>query len=238
MLIEVAVSSVADAVAAVEAGADRLELSTAIELGGLTPSEALIDGVLEAVDIPVIALVRPRPGGFAYDDATVKAAASEAATLVKRGVWGIAFGVLNDEGWVHHDHNARIIDAIGDAERVFHRAIDATGDPYRALDELIGLGVHRVLTSGQCESAADGAGIIRWMIEHAAGRIEVCPAAGIRPRNAADIAQRTRCDQLHGTFSTERVDDAGPVCDAAYSTFDPQALHTVREALEVLAIQP
>lgn len=238
MIIEVAVSSVADAVAASDAGADRLELSTGLELGGLTPSEALVDGVLEAVDVPVIALVRPRPGGFAYDEATVKAATNEAAALVKRGVWGVAFGVLNDEGWVHHDHNARILDALDDAERVFHRAIDATGDPYRAIDELIGLGVNRVLTSGQCGSAADGAGIIRWMIEHAAGRIEVCPAAGIRPRNVVDIADRTRCDQLHGTFSTERADDAGPVCDAAYSAFDPTTLLAVRNALEALAIQP
>lgn len=238
MIIEAAVSSVADAIAAVDAGADRIELSSGLEHGGLTPSEALVDGVLDAVTVPVIALVRPRLGGFAYDDATVKAAANDAASLVRRGVRGVAFGVLNRDGWVHHDHNARIIDALDDAERVFHRAVDATGDPYRAIDELVKLGVHRVLTSGQCGSAADGAGIIRWMIEHAADRIEVCPAGGIRPHNAARIAELTRCDQLHGTFSAERTDDAGPVCDAAYLAFDPKSLRDTRAALRPLAIQP
>ena len=67
-LLEIAANSVASALAAQEGGADRIELCSALELGGLTPSHALIAIVRERIRLPIHVLIRPRAGDFVYTD--------------------------------------------------------------------------------------------------------------------------------------------------------------------------
>jgi copper homeostasis protein len=95
---------------------------------------------------------------------------------------------------------------VGDRAAVFHRAFDVTPDPFEALEQLSDLGFRRVLTSGQEETAYNGAALIAALIRRSAGRIEVLPAGGINRFTAADVVARTGCAQVHASLQTKRED--------------------------------
>lgn len=206
VLMEICVASVDDAVAAVAAGADRLELNSALVLGGLTPSSALFTEVRRRVLVPVIPMVRPRAGGFAYSDADFEVMLRDARSFVGGGADGLAFGVLKPNGTVDPDRCRQLRDVCGGRQAVFHRAFDVSPDPFEALEVLIDLGFTRVMTSGQAESALAGAELIAELRRRAAGRIEVLPAAGINPQTAAEFVARTGCDQIHASVRTTSSD--------------------------------
>ena len=90
--------------------------------------------------------------------------------------------------------------AGGDRQAVFHRAFDRVREPAEALDRLIDLGVRRVMTSGHQSTALLGVGLIRELVERAAGRIELLPAGGVRPSNVVVILSRTACRQVHSSL--------------------------------------
>ncbi|MEG1757338.1 MAG: copper homeostasis protein CutC, partial [Oscillospiraceae bacterium] len=149
ILIEVCCGSVEDAVNAAQAGANRVELNSALILGGLTPSIGELSAVKERIGIPVICMVRPRGGGFCYTELEFETMKRDAAALIKEGADGIAFGFLNQDGGLDIDRTARFIETVCPGEAVFHRAFDSmTGSQADAIDKLAAAGVKRILTSG------------------------------------------------------------------------------------------
>src|SRR6516165_3418068 len=122
VLLEVPVASVEDALAAQEGGADRLELNAALFLGGLTPSLGTLIEVKAAVRLPVVVMVRPRPGGFDYDEADFKVMQRDVDLALEHGADGIAFGILNRDGGVDGERCRRVLRQIGNKTAVFHRA--------------------------------------------------------------------------------------------------------------------
>jgi copper homeostasis protein len=125
----------------------------------------------------------------------------DAEWLCKAGAAGIAFGVLQPDGNIDLDRCRRICEIVaGGGELVFHRAFDSVPDPFLAMEQLIDLGVTRVMTSGGASTALDGAELIHELIERAGGRIEVLPAGGITPANVRNLVARTGCRQVHGSF--------------------------------------
>jgi copper homeostasis protein len=157
VLLEVPVASVADALAAQEGGAARLELNAALSLGGLTPSLGTLIEVKAAVALPVFVMIRPRPGGFAYGEADLQVIQRDADLAPQYGAEGIVFGILTADGRVEVDRCRRLLRQVGDRAADFHRAFDVTPDPFEALEQLIDLGFRRVMTSGQEETAYNGA---------------------------------------------------------------------------------
>ncbi len=208
VLLEMAVASVEDALAAQAGGADRLEVNAALALGGLTPSLGTLLEVRAAVALPVLAMVRPRPGGFAYSEADFRVMQRDADLFLQHGADGIVFGILTADGQVDRDRCRLLVRQAGERAAVFHRAFDVTPDPFAALDQLIELGCRRVLTSGQEETAYNGAGRIAELIRRAAGRIEVLPGGGINRFTVADVLARTGCDQVHASLRTRRADSS------------------------------
>jgi copper homeostasis protein len=206
VLLEVPVASVEDALAAQAGGADRIELNAALALGGLTPSLGTLIEVKSAVALPVLVMIRPRPGGFAYGGPDFQVMRRDAELALRQGADGIAFGILTGEGRVDGDHCRRLLRQVGDREAVFHRAFDVTPDPFAALEQLIELGFRRVMTSGQEESAYNGVKLIAELIRRAAGRIEVLPAAGINRFTVTDVVARTGCGQVHASLRMKRDD--------------------------------
>jgi copper homeostasis protein len=147
--VEIAVQDAAGARAALDAGADRLELCQALETGGLTPSLGILESVLAAVDpLLVNVLVRPRAGGFVYSAEEAAVVEADIRACVERGAGGVVVGALTRDGLLDRDAMRRWRDAAGTASVVFHRAIDASADPRAVFDSLMAEGVDRVLTSG------------------------------------------------------------------------------------------
>ena len=198
VLLEVCVASADDAVAAAAGGADRIELNSALELDGLTPSHGLLLETRRRVGIPVVAMARPRAGDFCYSESEFEVLRRDVDHALEAGADGIAFGILTGGGGIDVKRCRRVIRQIGrGGDAVFHRAFDRTARPLEAIEQLIDLGVRRVMTSGQARTAVAGAALIRQLVERAAGRIEILPAGGVRPGNALRVLKRTGCDQLH-----------------------------------------
>lgn len=197
-LVEVVCDSVDDAVRAVRAGAGRIELGCAPTLGGLTPSIGLLEAVRGAVDVPVVVLVRPRPGGFCYDSDTIRAMERDTRELLRAGADAIVTGALTEAGAIDRDALSRLIDtAEGGSRIVFHRALDVCADIDAGFDMLANLGVGRVLTSGGEPTALAGAVVLKRLRERGKGRTDVLPVGGIRASNAREILNATGCDSLH-----------------------------------------
>jgi copper homeostasis protein len=213
VLVEVCVGSVADIERAVTEGADRLELCSALELGGLTPSLGLVETALAASPIPVVTMLRPRAGGFRYDGHEFTVMLRDAERFLELGASGVVFGVLDEHGQIDIPRCRELVSSIGAAQVVFHRAFDYIRDQRSALDMLIDLGVTRVLTSGGKPTAVEGANEIHALISHAAGRIEILPGGGINADNVVEIVRATGCNQVHLGAAAPRND--GSVADTA-----------------------
>ncbi len=206
VLLEICCGSVDDVVAAEQGGADRVELCSALFLGGLTPSLGTVIEAKNRIRIPVMAMVRPRAGGFCYSEAEMEVMARDAELARQNGADGIVFGILKSDGTVDIERTRRMRDLAGGGQAVFHRAFDVTPDPFRALEELIDLGITRVLTSGQERSAPEGAHLIARLIERARGRIEVLPGGGINLHSIEYLIVQTGCSQVHLTAFSTRSD--------------------------------
>jgi copper homeostasis protein len=221
--VEIAVQSPEGARLARDQGADRVELCAALGVGGLTPSAAAVARAAR-VGLPVHVLIRPRPGGFVYTPAELELQADDIAWAVAHGAAGVVVGALTPERTVDRAGLARLVTAADGHPVTFHRAFDVTADPGAALDDLVTLGVTRVLTSGQAATAAAGRALLARLVERAAGRIEIQAGGGVRP---ADIPALVAAgvDAVHLSARAERADagPAGPGGAAAdaYDVTDP-----------------
>lgn len=188
MAVEIAVQDAGGARAAVAAGADRLELCQALEVGGLTPSMGLIEAVCAAVGgARVNVLVRPRGGGFVYDTEEVALVAADIAAAVRAGAGGVVVGALDRDGLVDRAALRRWRDAAEAATLVFHRAIDASARPDDAFDALCEEAVDRVLTSGGAARSIAGVDRLSGFVARGGDRIEIMAGGGIVPGDIPEI---------------------------------------------------
>ncbi|WP_294059113.1 copper homeostasis protein CutC [Sphingomonas sp.] len=199
-MLEICVQDAAGIAAAVEGGADRIELCSALELGGLTPSAALVARAV-ATGIAVHAMVRPRAGSFVHDADEVALIADEIVRMRALGAAGVVVGALREGGRLDTDALARFRDAARDMAIVLHRAIDVTPDPLAAVEQACGLGYDKILTSGGELRAADGAATIARMVQAAQGRLSVIAGAGVNAGNVAALIRRTGVREVHSSAS-------------------------------------
>ena len=174
----------------------------------------------------------PQDGRTPLHIALIKGEIEWVQLLLEHGAGGIVFGILNGGGTVDLKRTRSLRKRIGSRQAVFHRAFDVTPDPLRALEELIDLGLTRVLTSGQKPGAPEGAGLIRQIIEHAAGRIEVLPGAGIALDNVRALVATTACTQIHMTALAERRDSstlANPVIQFGHPNGPPESQYELTD---------
>ena len=241
-VLEVIATSPEDCAAAERAGAGRIELCAALELGGLTPSAGLMAAARAATRLPIVAMVRPRAGGCCYSAGEFAAMRRDAAALIEAGADGLVFGLLRADGTLDRERCAALIALAAGRQAVFHRAFDLTPDPQAALEELIGLGVTRVLTSGGAASAPAGAEAIARLVRQSAGRIEVLPGGGVTPTNAAALLAATGCTQVHASCSGWAADPSAAGRGVRFGTqpaadetrvrvLDPALVRDMRRAL-------
>jgi copper homeostasis protein len=204
--LEIAVSTPEEATGAILCGADRLELSSGLDVGGLTPSLALFRAVRKVAKAPLYVMLRPRPGGFTYSLGEFAVMQRDAELFLSEGATGIVFGALTADGLIHRYQCRTLVD-LARGKAVFHRAFDFLLDQLVALEELIDLGFERVLTSGGATTAEAGTGRLAALVQHAGWQIEVLPAGGVRPYNVADLVRATRCDQVHAAVRADAEDE-------------------------------
>jgi copper homeostasis protein len=201
--LEICVDDSGGIAAAVSGGADRIELCSALALGGLTPSSALVAKSLDA-GIPTHVLVRPRAGDFEYDEEELALITLEIRSLREAGVAGVVVGALNSSGRLNEPALERFRKVAIGLEVTLHRAIDLTPDQCEAVRIAADLGYDRILTSGGAKSAIEGAAAIRQMVEEAGSRLQIAAGGGITAANAPALVQQTGVTHIHASASRLR----------------------------------
>ncbi|GAA2691988.1 copper homeostasis protein CutC [Actinoplanes palleronii] len=184
---ELAIQDTGGIAVAARLGVDRVELCSALALGGVTPSQALIEAAVGFPGMPPVhVLIRPRAGGFDYPADEAALMVREVRHAVAAGAAGVVVGGLRD-GRVDTGLIARTVEAAGGAAVTFHRAFDGLADPAAGLDVLAGLGVCRILTAGGPGTVAGGLAGLAALVRAAAGRIEIMAGGGVRPELVAGL---------------------------------------------------
>lgn len=222
-LLEAIVLSPEDARQARACGIDRLEAVASIEVGGLTPDETVLRGIL-AAGVPTMVMLRPHARSFVYDEADMRAVFSAIAMARRLGAHGLVFGALTPDGRIDTHRLEQVLDAAAGLPVTFHRAFDAAAD-LRAAHAVLGRyrgAVAQVLTSGGRPTAPEGAGLLHELVH--AGGIEVLVGSGVDADSIGALHARVRARQYHAGRGLRH----GHRCDAP---FDPAAVARIRAAL-------
>lgn len=185
--------------AAIEGGAHRVELCEALELDGLTPSEAMMESAM-GMGIPVQVLIRVREGDFVYNKDEICKMRNDIRLARKLGAAGVVIGALMPDGSIDEEAIRCMMDEAEGLSVTFHRAFDVCRKPEEALEKIISLGCHRLLTSGQATTAELGIPMLKKLVEQADGRIIIMPGAGVNPQNASRILKETGALEIHGSL--------------------------------------
>ncbi|WP_333815489.1 copper homeostasis protein CutC [Tabrizicola sp.] len=232
--LEVCVDSAEGLAEAVAGGADRIELCAALALGGLMPSVGLI-ALAARCGVPVVAMIRPRVGDFVWSEAEVGMMEAEIASVRAAGLAGVVLGASQPDGRLDGAVLRRLVAAARGMDLVLHRCIDLTPDMGEALEEAVGLGFRRILTSGGETTAEAGAARIAALVAQAAGRITVMPGSGVSPGNAAAL-KGLGIAEIHASCSVQ-VPVAGRAVEMGFAPpvlrrTSADAVRALRRALE------
>ncbi|CAI2349695.1 unnamed protein product [Caenorhabditis sp. 36 PRJEB53466] len=203
--VEICVDNMESADAAVAGGADRLEVCSALQLGGLTPTVGFVSAIrYKYPDVPLFCMIRQRAGNFVYTADEMETNVEDVQWLIKAGATGFVFGALTIQGIVDHNACQQVIEAARPFPVTFHRAIDVTFDWRCSLEDAIELGFKAVLTSGQEPTALDGVHIIKEMQEKYKDRIDILVGCGVNSSNVANLVEWTTCKWYHASASFPR----------------------------------
>lgn len=233
-VIEITAQDIFSVKAAIQGGARRIELCTALETAGLTPSIALIERTVEiasatGIDGFVTVLIRPREGGFVYDEDEIATAIHDIRKAAAAGVDNIVIGALRSDGSIDDNAMLRMIEATGGKSVTFNRAFDVVADQFAALEKLVEMGVARILTSGAAPKTGDGIERIQELVMRANGRIEIMAGGGVRISDIRRLFE-VGVDAVH--LSAKRAVTGGPNRPGENASYSQVDVEVVRAAVE------
>jgi len=199
MIVEACVESFQEAIKAESNGADRIELCAQLEIGGTTPSYALIESTYKILKIPIMVMIRPRGGHFVYSTSEIKIMKQSIDICKSIGVYGIVFGILTNANEVDITKTKDLVKYAHPLQITFHKAIDDTPHILEAVEQLKNIdGVNRILTSGGCETAFEGAIVINKMVDLAKEKLIIVAAGRITNENLKSIKNKLSTSEFHG----------------------------------------
>lgn len=238
-LIEIATSDFLTTKSAVEGGADRIELCANLAEGGTTPSYAHIKKCREAFDVTLFPIIRPRGGDFLYTKDEFEIMKNDIKLCKELGCEGIVIGLLNMDGTIDMTRTSELVELAYPLEVTFHRAFDRCRDPFAALEDLIGIGCQRILTSGQKPTVSEGVDLIAELNKKADDRIIILPGSGVRKENIKMLAEKIGCTEFHSSLrgkaksSMQFIHPAFANSEESYSNneISPDEVRALRNAL-------
>ncbi len=232
MLLEVPVFDINSALIAQKAGAHRIELCASMADGGITPSYGMILEARKLLQIPFFVMIRPRGGNFTYTNEEMLVMLSDIEFCRKHQIQGIVTGVLTQEGKVDKEACYRLTEAAGSMQLTFHRAFDRAIDPFEALEVIIEMGFHRILTSGQKETVMEGAQLIAQLVEKAENRIVIMPGSGLNEDNLTQLHAICKAKEYHSSAKIIHCQNSYQKEKQHFFTVCPQK---VRKMLEIMS---
>lgn len=198
MIKEACVESLIDAIEAEKRGADRIELCDNLSQGGTTPSYGTIKLALSTLKIPVFPIIRPRGGDFYYTPAEIEVIKEDIKICKSLGAKGVVLGILTADKKIDFKTLAEFMELAKPMEVTFHKAIDELEDPTLVIDELINLGVKRILSSGTKLTALEGKDILNKMIEKAGDRLTIVVAGKVTKELLPEVSSLIPAKEYHG----------------------------------------
>jgi len=221
--LEICVDTPDDLLTAAQAGVDRIELCSALALGGLTPTPGLI-GLARSVAVPVYVMIRPRGGDFCYSLAELDVMHREIEAIRQAGLAGVVFGVATFDGALSTEAMTALSRTAQGLGRTLHRVVDELADPVGAVRTAVDLGFERILTSGGADKAPQGLTTIRSMIQEARSEIEIMAGSGVTAAAVPDLAA-AGVRSFHASCAHKGLSRVG------HQTIDPAALQTLQTAI-------
>ncbi|MEI6897768.1 MAG: copper homeostasis protein CutC, partial [Psychromonas sp.] len=203
-LVEVCVDNIESLHTAIESGANRIELCSALSIGGITPSWAFTNYAVKHSPIPVYAMVRQRAGDFLFSANEIDSMNDEIQMLRDLGVNGVVIGALNGNASINTSACKQWLASAGDLGVTFHRAFDLVQNWQYALEQVIDLGCERILTSGQQSTAEQGIEQLRCFVKQAGQRLSIMPGCGVNENNAQQLIALTGASEIHLSGKTQR----------------------------------
>jgi copper homeostasis protein len=206
--VEICLETVQSLRAAQAGQADRVELCSALDVGGLTPSTGMMRFAADH-GIVARALIRPRAGLFLYDDDEIRVIENDIAAVKDFGLSGVVLGAAREDGRLDRELLQRLVERCDGLGKTLHRVFDLVPDPFESLEAAIELGFDRILTSGQAPTALEGAALLGKLVAAADGRIIILAACGIDADNVGDLVRATSVREVHATCGGQAVAGEG-----------------------------
>jgi len=198
MRIEFCISSIEGAIAAQKWRADRVELCRCLSEDGLTPGRKLIKKSKESYSGDIHVMIRPVEGAFVASKQVLYKMKDEISMAYHMNVKGVVFGVLDSENKIDIPANKLLFEYANllGLKTTFHRAFDLVPDPFQAMENIISIGFHRILTSGANPMVINGMDVLKEMVNRANKRIEIMAGGGVNHVNILEL-QRVNVDAVH-----------------------------------------
>lgn len=235
-VIEIATSDFVTTEAAVQGGADRIELCANLAEGGTTPSFGHIKKCREAFNVLIYPIIRPRGGDFLYNTQEFDIMLQDVKLCKQLGCDGVVIGLLNKDGTIDTTRTSLLVDAAYPLGVTFHRAFDRCRDPFEAMEQLIGIGCERILTSGQKPVATDAVELIAQLNKTAGERIIIMPGSGVRKENIKLLAEQTGCVEFHSSLRGKLISEMQFV-HPSFAGSDESYMNNSIDTNEVLAFR-
>ena len=198
MIKEACVESFEKALEAQSNGANRIELCENLAVGGTTPSYGTVKICLEKLNIPIFPMIRARGGNFVYSKDEIEIMKEDIKIFKELGVKGVVLGCLTSDNKIDLELTKELVDLAYPMEVTFHKAIDEILNPLDYIDDLVNIGIKRILTSGGEATALEGKDLINEMIKKSNGRLKIVVAGKVTKRNLNGLSNLISADEFHG----------------------------------------
>ena len=198
MIKEACVESFEKALEAQNNGADRIELCENLSVGGTTPSYGIVKICLEKLNIPIFPMIRARGGNFVYSKDEIEIMKEDIKVFKDLGVKGLVLGCLTSDNKIDLELTKTLVNLAYPMEITFHKAIDEISNPLDYIDDLVDIGIKRILTSGGKATALEGKDLINEMIKKSNGRLKIVVAGKVTKENLNELSNLISADEFHG----------------------------------------
>ena len=239
--VEVCVDNLESLVLANQFPIQRIELCSALSVGGLSPSYGVLKQAVDISTIPIAVMVRPRAGDFLFNAQEIKAMQLEIELANKLGVKHIVIGALTANADLDLTTIRQLVSVAEGMEVTFHRAFDLCRNPFDTLEQLVELGIQRILTSGQASNALLGCALLQQLVKQANQRIDIMAGCGINAENVQTIIKTSQVPQIHCSAKGVRLSKMNSFSSVAMGqsheqdqkidVLDPQKLNAILQQI-------
>ena len=198
MIKEACVESFEKALETQNNGANRIELCENLAVGGTTPSYGTVKVCLEKLDIPIFPMIRARGGNFIYSKDEIEIMKEDIKIFKELGVKGVVLGCLTSDNKIDLEFTKELVDLAYPMEVTFHKSIDEILNPLDYIDDLVNIGIKRILTSGGKATALEGKDLINEMIKKSNGRLKIVVAGKVTKENLNGLSNLISANEFHG----------------------------------------